>query len=1045
MAFLGRERELAQLAEAVQRVAEGRLGRVMLTGPAGIGCSRLLDELTARVSSVPGVVVCRGRAFEPARGMPYQAVGDALAGSLERIPDERLARFVGPAGHDLSLLVNGLAERLDTLGVDHSPPALIAPDQVGRRVLESILGVLERLANGGVLLLVLEDIHHADPATRGLLEALQGIGRSLPVCLVITYQPDEVHRRHPMRELADRYGRDPDVVRIELEPMSAKDIESLVTQAQGKRPTASVMTAVSTGARGNPLVALRLAESADMLEGVRLSDSFDQLCGASLESMPRDAVAVVRVMAAARIPLRRSTLLSLHSPIGRLTHQGLEGALKSGFVVEAAERISMSHELCAEAIEVLELTPERQAIHAALAEHLRSAPALAAWYWEQAARPVEAREARIRAATAAMQLDPAETVLLHFEAALALPAGEAITSTERAAVLAGAAAASASAGHFRRAVALQRQAIEMRATREASSARGGRDDATRLALGEMNADLGRYQWAGGELDGALDSMERALGIMPAAPTRIRARALALLAQHLMLDGHFEQSASYAVQAQEVAQTAEEECLAERSHATCTLGMDVAYLGELERGLALVREASELARAAGRLDDLMRAAANQTTLLDLDSRREDALAVVHAAMADATAGGLAASYGAFLRGNASDILYDLGRWEEAEAECRVSLDWRMSALEAEWWSPLVLGLLLTEMRADDEAASLVGKAALQLETVPAGQWTGIMLRSTISLALWTGDPDGALSIAEREWPRSLATEDPQIVAWAASTCLEAAAAAAEHGRTTSDAGLIARARGLAEDVLPEVKRRLAASRYPPELGARQEAELNVRTAQAHAARIAGRADAEVWGELAASWAQRPMPYRAAKAYWWQALALLAASHEDDRESARLAASRPLSEAYRLASVLGALPLLREIVDLGARARVSLPISAAEGRALVAVGPGRVDEPDAGSPEIARAIEERVIASLRKSPADVYGLSPREREVLNILAEGRTDRDIATRLFISERTVHVHVRRILAKLGVSSRTEAAGVAIRQGLVAEPSRSSRSESAD
>ena len=177
----------------------------------------------------------------------------------------------------------------------------------------------------------------------------------------------------------------------------------------------------------------------------------------------------------------------------------------------------------------------------------------------------------------------------------------------------------------------------------------------------------------------------------------------------------------------------------------------------------------------------------------------------------------------------------------------------------------------------------------------------------------------------------------------------------------------------------------------------------------------------------------------------AMALLAASHEDDRESARLAASRPLSEAYRLASVLGALPLLREIVDLGARARVSLPISAAEGRALVAVGPGRVDEPDAGSPEIARAIEERVIASLRKSPADVYGLSPREREVLNILAEGRTDRDIATRLFISERTVHVHVRRILAKLGVSSRTEAAGVAIRQGLVAEPSRSSRSESAD
>ena len=116
----------------------------------------------------------------------------------------------------------------------------------------------------------------------------------------------------------------------------------------------------------------------------------------------------------------------------------------------------------------------------------------------------------------------------------------------------------------------------------------------------------------------------------------------------------------------------------------------------------------------------------------------------------------------------------------------------------------------------------------------------------------------------------------------------------------------------------------------------------------------------------------------------------------------------------------------------------------GRELVAVGPGREPSWVAMGPgrpgrpagttgsDLARAIEERVIAVLRKRPADAYGLSPREQEVLDILAEGRTDRDIAARLFISERTVHVHVRRILAKLGVSSRTEAAGVAIRQGLV-------------
>jgi DNA-binding NarL/FixJ family response regulator len=63
---------------------------------------------------------------------------------------------------------------------------------------------------------------------------------------------------------------------------------------------------------------------------------------------------------------------------------------------------------------------------------------------------------------------------------------------------------------------------------------------------------------------------------------------------------------------------------------------------------------------------------------------------------------------------------------------------------------------------------------------------------------------------------------------------------------------------------------------------------------------------------------------------------------------------------------------------------------------------------------------------------FGLSPRESEVLLVLAEGRTNREIAERLFISERTVAVHVRRILAKLGVAGRVEATGLAIRLGLV-------------
>ena len=75
----------------------------------------------------------------------------------------------------------------------------------------------------------------------------------------------------------------------------------------------------------------------------------------------------------------------------------------------------------------------------------------------------------------------------------------------------------------------------------------------------------------------------------------------------------------------------------------------------------------------------------------------------------------------------------------------------------------------------------------------------------------------------------------------------------------------------------------------------------------------------------------------------------------------------------------------------------------------------------------------VAPFELSPAEErFGLSPRENSVLLVLTEGRTNREIAERLFISERTVAVHVRRILSKLGVGGRTEAAGMAIRLGLV-------------
>jgi DNA-binding CsgD family transcriptional regulator len=104
---------------------------------------------------------------------------------------------------------------------------------------------------------------------------------------------------------------------------------------------------------------------------------------------------------------------------------------------------------------------------------------------------------------------------------------------------------------------------------------------------------------------------------------------------------------------------------------------------------------------------------------------------------------------------------------------------------------------------------------------------------------------------------------------------------------------------------------------------------------------------------------------------------------------------LREAARLAATVGAEPLLGEVRSLARRARIKL-----EGEA----------------PEVG---------------IDGFGLTDREREVLGLLAEGRSNPQIAAALFISPKTASVHVSNILGKLRVASRGEAAAIAHRHGL--------------
>ncbi|MEO5678055.1 MAG: response regulator transcription factor, partial [Acidimicrobiales bacterium] len=71
---------------------------------------------------------------------------------------------------------------------------------------------------------------------------------------------------------------------------------------------------------------------------------------------------------------------------------------------------------------------------------------------------------------------------------------------------------------------------------------------------------------------------------------------------------------------------------------------------------------------------------------------------------------------------------------------------------------------------------------------------------------------------------------------------------------------------------------------------------------------------------------------------------------------------------------------------------------------------------------------------ESPPGLGELTARERQVLALLAQGRSNRDLATELYVSEKTVKTHVSSILAKLRLTDRTQAALFAVRHGLAAD-----------
>jgi DNA-binding CsgD family transcriptional regulator len=512
-------------------------------------------------------------------------------------------------------------------------------------------------------------------------------------------------------------------------------------------------------------------------------------------------------------------------------------------------------------------------------------------------------------------------------------------------------------------------------------------DPVRAAV--LLARLGEDRRIAGDDAGALAAFTRAEGLVAGAPPSAeRARVLAACAFGLRLSFRFEQAIARAEEA--IAAARAVGARAEEAKAMRILASGLANVGDLDRAITLALQARRIAEQVGDAETVMTTYMSATALLDWAGRTREALEEGQQGYRRARELGLERAMGSYVAGNLAQILLDTGRWGECEQLTR-------EPLASDTWGAFHLricrGVLLAR-RGEFAAAREQLDLALRLSPpfLRGSAWEGLA-----ELALWAGGQDeAATAVAEglRWWAeRDHDGTHPDRSRWY-PLALRLEADRAERAAARRAAEEVAAARRRAAPLLAQLDR-LAAAR-PPQ--ARYPFVVrNLLLARAEQSRLEGRSDPERWRAAGAAWERMDYPFEAAYARFREAEALLA------HRAARLQAERPLRSAHQTAVALGAGPLRREVELLTQRGRLRLD--------------DRVDATD--------------VAEATPSPTASLGLTRREAEVLALVAQGRSNRQIGQELFITEKTASVHVSRILAKLGVASRVEAAGVAHRLGL--------------
>jgi DNA-binding CsgD family transcriptional regulator len=1008
--FVGRTEELARLAAAGDRAAGGTPTAVLIGGEAGVGKTRLVGEVVAGARAAGATVLAGGCVELGGEGVPFAPLIEALRGFVRDLDEPGLARLVpGQARAELARLLPelgppggpGAGERA-AFGGDPGPWS-----EQGR-LFELLLGLLERLGAERPAVLVVEDLHWADRSTRDLLAFLVRNLRHGRLLLVLTYRSDELHRRHPLRPFLAELDRGRRVERLELARFGPAEVAAQLAGIQGAPVPAELAERIHARSGGNAFFVEELAATAatgGSGDG-ELPPSLRDTLLARIELLAEPTQQVLEVVAVAGAAVADPLLAEVAGLPEAELLAGLREAVSAHVLLADAGdgTYGFRHALVKEAVYAELLPGERTRLHARFAAALAARddggdPGLAAelaWHWYAAHDLERALPAAVDAGLAAERAYAFAEAQRQFERALELwerSGGEpaAKVGMDKAELLARAGEAAANAGAADRAVALVRGALA-----EVDPA------ADPLLAGQLTERLAFHLRVAGR-PGAFEAYQEAVRLVPPGPTVARARVLAGLGQALMLRARFAESVATCQEAIEVARAAGSPLV--EAHALNSLGTAMARLDEdnPEAGLAHLFEARRRAAELGAAKDEARACVNLSDLLEDLGRLDEAVAVALEGIEVARAAGLSRTFGAFLAGNAASTLYNQGRWEESARLSRASLELG----DDEDLNTVTLRqsmAVLDAGRGDFERALGHVRAARRLsgDEFIAVQYPPVLAAAEAEVAAWRGRHEEAAAavadgLAALQGPLNDLRACMLLALGLRVEAERAELAAARHDPATlADARLVAD--GLA---------RWAADTLGGPGPAWRRALL--ATCEAEKARVDGEAGPERWLAAVAAWEQASHPYPLAMARWRAAEALLAS--RGDRRHRDLAAEL-LRQSHATAVELGAQPLRAELERLARLGRVEL-------------GHGE-EAGDPAGPAPAAAADEAV------PPAAALGLTPRELDVLALVAEGRSNRQVGEALFISAKTASVHVSNILAKLGVASRVEAAAVAHRLGLL-------------